>query len=99
MSPTVESRTVESRTVEVDGLGLHYLEAGEGDLRRAAANELKGMYTGTTLTFTEEVESVLPRTAGGAEDDVSRILLAIVAVLLVIELLVAGRFGRRRATG
>jgi len=73
------------------------LDAGEGDLRRD--DKIVSAYQGTRLRLAEGPEDILPSSAASAEGgELSRFLLTAVVVMLLLELLLAGRFGTRRAT-
>ena len=73
------------------------LDTVESDLRRIPAKELTSAYQGTGLRTTTDAAEILPRaTAGEDEGELSRSLLMAVVALLLIELLVAWRFGTRR---
>ncbi len=77
-------------------LAARNVDADEGDLRRIDAEELKRGYQGKNLHFTEDIDSVAPRGELDDRDSMSRILLGLVALLLLAELVLAGRFGSRR---
>ncbi len=72
------------------------LDASEGDLRRVPPAEIDRLFRDTSLRLATDSETVVPERGqtGGAE--VSRSLLGGVAVLLLVELLLAWRFGARR---
>jgi len=82
-------------TEEVHDVAVN-LDAGEGDLRRISTSRLKSQFLDLDLSFTDDVESILPRTAAGDRDDLSRMVLGGVVLLLFLELFLAWRFGRRR---
>ena len=72
------------------------MDAEEGDLRRD--EKLAEAFQGSRLRVARKAEDVLPATAaGGDKGELSRTLLGGVVVLLFMELLLAGRFGTRRA--
>lgn len=72
------------------------LDAAEGDLRRD--DQVAEAYQGTRLRVLRNAEEILPAAAGGDDKgELSRGLLSAVVVMLFLELLLAGRFGTRRA--
>ena len=80
---------------------IHYaavnFDTVESDLRRIPGAELTSAYQGTGLRLTKDADDILPRAvAGEDEGELSRSLLLAVVAMLLIELLLAWRFGMRR---
>ena len=71
------------------------MESGEGDLRRLPTEQLRRAYPGVPFQFGAE-DGSLAESGGPGEGELSRALLGGVGVLLLVELLLAWRFGRRR---
>jgi hypothetical protein len=71
------------------------LDAAEGDLRRDL--KVADAYQGVRLRRVESIEDILPAASEGEDKgEISRALLGGVVVLLLLELLLAWRFGARR---
>ena len=58
--------------------------------------EIDRLYPRTTLRFAKDIEQLLPEGGARDEGELSRALLAGVALLLFGELILAWRFGTRR---
>jgi len=71
-------------------------DAAEGDLRRVPPDRLKSAFPGVDLRFPREGGGEVAEGAFQADTDISRGLLGAVLAVLVLETLLAWRFGRRR---
>ncbi|MCZ6573565.1 MAG: BatA domain-containing protein [Planctomycetota bacterium] len=72
------------------------VEAQEGDLRRASFTELQRNLPGVDLHLAEQATDAIPQRETHVRSELGRALLAGVGILLLVEMLMAWRFGSRR---